>query len=241
MPTSHAKKTFATYEPPLGDARRQVIALELDTQVFEALDSWATAQRLDVGVVLERAATALAGQLSADTYQAGAAAQALRFYDLDLDRLIDGSIDRSTARAARGVCESTPSPSAFSQTITSSTPPGKPGPRDPEQERRQEILGYYAALTGNRIKPGDYRALRSVFDLPDQIIQAGILHAFNYATRPIGSFKYCVKAMDNFLDVNVDLEAAIATLVDKLLDKRRLGQIVLPLAGEKLLIGDFTK
>jgi hypothetical protein len=235
MQTSDAQKKFATFAPPLGDARRHALTLELDEQVFVFLNSWAAAQHVSVDVVLAQAAAQLAQQLTADTYTAGTSARALRFLDLDLDRLIEGSIDRS--QAAR-TCGSSLCPSAYPQAMDSSAPPASP-PADPENERRQEILGYYTALTGNRIKASDYKALREVFDLPDLIIQAGILHALCYATRPIGSFAYCVKAMDNFLDAAIDLEAACALLIDKLLLKRSTGQLVLPLAGEKLLIGDF--
>jgi hypothetical protein len=233
MQTSDQKKSFATFEPPLGDAQRHQVTLDFDEQVFSFIDSWATAHALTFALVLERAALQLAQQMTAATHETAAAARGLRIYDLDLDRLIDRSKDRSqAARACGQLC-----PSAYPQALDPSAPPATL--RDPETARRAEILGYYSALTGNRIKAQDYTALRSVFDLPDLIIQAGILHALCYATRPIGSFAYCVKAMDNFLDASIDLKAACAMLIDKLEIKRSTGLLVLPLAGEKLLIGDF--
>lgn len=235
MPTNDPKKNFATFQPPLGDARRHAIALELDEQVFDFIESWASAQHLTIELVLELAATDLAGKLTAETFSTSTAAR-----DLWIDRFDPDQIDRKKdrSRVARPTCGKSPSPCAFPQ--ATSAPPASP-PADPETDRRDQILGYYQALTGNRLRAIDYTALRSVFDLPDLVIQAGILHALNYATRPIGSFAYCAKSMENFLDARIDLEAVVAMLIDKLLLKRQTGQLVLPLAGEKLLIGDFQK
>lgn len=242
MQTSGDQNIFRTFQPPLGDATRRGLVLDFDAQVYGVIDSWARDHGATFAVVLDQVATELASEIIAAAHPADTAAQPLRILDLDLDRLIGRSI-----RPARDGCGK-PCPSAYPQPVDShaSAVPGAglgvgnnvEAPA-PAPDRTRTILDYYVALTGNRLKAADYTNVKLVLDLPDLVIQCGILHALNYATRPVGSFAYCVRAMENFLGAHLDLEATCATLIDKLLRKRATGQLVLPLAGEKLLIGEF--
>lgn len=228
MQTTDAKNIFRPYQPPLGEYRRHAVALDFDAQVFATVETWALEHELTFAVLLDRVVTEIAGELIAATHPNGTAARTLRILDLDrLIDLIDGSI-----RPARAACGNL-CPSAYPQAAPAHAP------ADQYADRSRYILSYYTALTGNRLKPADYVNVKLVLDLPDLVIQAGILHALNYATRPVGSFAYCVRAMENFLDPSIDLAVTCATLIDKLLRKRATGQLVLPLAGEKLLIGEF--
>jgi hypothetical protein len=94
-------------------------------------------------------------------------------------------------------------------------------PGDDETERAHKLLNLYAELTGNRITAGDRRALARVFNLPDITIRVGILHAVCYSKRPIGSFAYCVSAINDFLDPDLDLPALEQGLIVKLKLKRK--------------------
>ena len=223
------EKSFQRFQPALADGERRAALLEFDRQVFETVEGWAAQHRASFATIVDHVVTYLAGEITAATQPGSEAAQGLRI--LDLDRLIDRMMNRSIAqvRPAREACGNL-YPSALPQTTSPA-----PADADPDETRRQEILGYYAALTGNRLKPSDYAKLKEIFHYPDRVIQAGILHALCYAVRPIGSFAYCVRAMENFRDADMDLEAVCAALIDKLLLKRSRRQLVLPLAGEKLL------
>jgi len=241
MPTNGAQNNFATWQPPLGDATRRDLILDLDAQVFEVVDSWARDHGATLAAVVDQVIIELAGEVLAAAHPDTIAARELWIDRFDLDRLIDRSI-----RPAPVACGK-PYPSADPQ--TTNAPAGFDGGVDVQPptvatgatDRAREILDYYSALTGNRIKPADFSKCKLVVDLPNLVIQCGILHAVCYATRPVGSFAYCVRAMENFLDAYSDLDAICETLIDKVLRKRATGQIVLPLAGEKLLIGEFNQ
>jgi hypothetical protein len=242
MQPTDTKKIFTTWHPPARDATRRGLVLDLDAQVVGVIERWATDHQRTLSVVLDQVATVLASEINAAAHPAGNAAQPLRILDL-IDRILIGE----SIRPARDGCGK-PCPSAYPQSLDSHAP-AVPGAGlgvgnnveapAPAPDRTRTILDYYVALTGNRLKAADYTNVKLVLDLPDLVIQCGILHALNYATRPVGSFAYCVRAMENFLGAHLDLEATCATLIDKLLRKRATGQLVLPLAGEKLLIGEF--
>jgi hypothetical protein len=238
MQTTTAKKIFPPFARPLTDCHRRAVLLDFAEQDFDTIDLWATEHGVSFAAVLDQAAAQIARQLTATMSASSASAQPLQIDQIDLSSLIDGSIDRlidGSIRATRGACGKSasfiPPATAFHASPES----------NPEHERTHAILGYYRALTGNRVRPADYQSVRLVFDFPDLAIQAGILHALNYAARRIGSFAYCVRAIQNFLDPALDLELVCDALIEKLLTKRSTGQLVLPLEGEKLLIGDFKK
>jgi hypothetical protein len=220
--------------------------LELDEQVVAMIDTWAGRRGLTFEHVMAQAAGQIAGAVLRDECRVARDLKidrsileeldlqiSLDFDQISLERKIKDRSIRPESPACGKLC-------AFSSERANSAMRREIGmtSAEPEKDRAREFLHLYRALTGNRIKPADQAALARVFHYPDQVIRAGILHALYYSTRQIGSFAYCVRAMDNFVS-HPDLDGVILMLVGKLQEKRKAGQLVLPLEGEKLLVGEF--
>jgi hypothetical protein len=219
------------------------VTLELDSQVVGVVTSWAQQRGLTFASVMDQAARQLAGAALVDP---GFAAYQLRFdRSILVDRRSEIFVDPNKISGEKNLDRSIQQNRFACGNLAACFGQGGAGERaqGPEAQREREILDYYSALTGNRVRASDHQALRQVFHLPDLVIQAGILHARFYATRRIGSFAYCTKAIANFADVQdtSDLQAVISNLLERLIERSRTGQLVLPLEGEKLLEGEFQK
>jgi regulator of replication initiation timing len=184
--------------------------------------------------------------------QQNGAAQGLRFELNDLKELKNKDRAALVENSARGLVEN----SELSDRLLASlaalrTAKEKPQTKekttdhgdtviDAEALRANEILDLYAQLSGNRIRLSDRAALRTVIDLPDVAIYAGIIRAIlGVAGGQVRSFAYCVKAIEQLVAEGRNLDLEFLRLRDRLLLEAQGDQLSLPLNTQKVLFGNF--
>jgi hypothetical protein len=84
-------------------------------------------------------------------------------------------------------------------------------------DKSSSIMEFYSKWTGNKIKDGDKETYKDVANLDEKIIQVGILLTVVRAKNRIGSFKYCLGAIEETSKQKINNpDSYIKYLIDKI-------------------------
>jgi len=219
---------------PASEAAPAFLCVEFDRQTVLTVEAWAQRNGSSFAEVMRELAAELARDPGAVDHDPASLARALRFEILDLrsprvdKRSEDKRSDQIRSDQNRKVCAA-----SFPQVAAENLAPAV--------DRSNRWLDYYAKLTGNTVTAADITACLKIEHLSDLAIEAGILQALVFSRQKVGSFSYCARAIHSFRDHTAEeLRPICEELKNALLVRRGRGQLVLPLEGEKLLIGEFT-
>lgn len=96
---------------------------------------------------------------------------------------------------------------------------------DPIDDKLSSIMEFYSKWTSNKVKEGDKEAYKDVANLDEKIIQVGILLTVVRAKNRIGSFKYCIGAIEEASKQKIGNPDSY---IKYLLDKISKGKIIRP-------------
>jgi hypothetical protein len=215
----------------------------LNAQVLDQVEIWCQAHRLKEQDLIDQLLVIFLDQH---------AARGLRIDDL-IDRSIDdlcapvenSPVENSTRNGeslinlAGFLSSNEAQKKATYTTAQTEKPVDRNEKANGELQRANEILALYGALTGNRIRLTDHRAFKTIFDLSDMVICAGIMRAVLKCQR-VGSFAYCAKVARQLAELEAnDVHREFTELRNALMQRAHAGQLMLPMNTKKLLFGDF--
>ncbi|HZI87848.1 MAG TPA: hypothetical protein VFD48_13525 [Pyrinomonadaceae bacterium] len=90
---------------------------------------------------------------------------------------------------------------------------GNPGTQSPAELKARSVIDFYVSKTGNKAKPRDREAYENghsewqgVSDLPEHVIQYGIMESVLVCRTRVNSFAYCLDAIHRASEARISIE-----------------------------------